>query len=292
MTLPPRLTDRNALARNRRRVAIAAGTPGHETALFLHADAADELQERLLEVNRTFTAPALITAFPEIWSPALPGAKVVSDEEVLDLDAAAHDLVVHALCLHWANDPVGQIVQAARALRPDGLFVAVLFGGQTLAELRAVLAEAEIAVSGGISPRVLPMGEIRELGALLQRSGLALPVADAVSRKVTYSDPLRLMADLRAMGEANALDARLRRFTRRAVLAEAVRRYTETYAEPDGRIRASFDMVWLTGWKPHESQQKPLRPGSAVHRLAEALQTQEQSAGEAAGTGPGKDPQA
>ncbi|MBD3785974.1 MAG: SAM-dependent methyltransferase [Sphingomonadales bacterium] len=276
MTTPPQLTDREALLRHRAR-ARAAGP-----ALFLHEDAALELEERLNEVNKSFTAPALITDFPDPWLRVLPGAKVVSDEPVLDLEPDAHDLVVHAFCLHWAEDPVGQIVQAARALKPDGLFLAVLFGGQTLHELRAALAEAEAAVSGGLSPRVLPMGEIRDLGALLQRGGFALPVADAVTRKVSYADPLRLMADLRAMGQGNALAARLRRFTPRAVIAEAIARYATAFAEPGGRVRATFEMVWLTGWKPHESQQKPLRPGSAQHRLAEALGAAELPAGEKA----------
>jgi len=276
MTTPPQLTDREALLRQRAR-ARAAGP-----ALFLHEDAAIELEERLNEVNKTFTAPALITDFPEPWLPVLPGARVVADTELLDLEPEAHDLIVHAFCLHWAADPVGQMVQAARALKPDGLFIAVMFGGQTLAELRAALAEAEIAVTGGLSPRVLPMGEIRDLGALLQRAGFALPVADAVTRKVTYGDPLRLLSDLRAMGQGNALAARVRHFTRRAVIAEALARYAAGFAEPDGRIRATFDMVWLTGWKPHDSQQKPLRPGSATHRLAEALGTFELPSGEKA----------
>lgn len=275
MSTPPRLTDRAALERNRRR-ALATGAP----ELFLHEDAAIELEERLNEVNRRFTNPALVTNFPAPWQKVLPEAKCVADTEMLDLEPGAHDLVVHALCLHWANDPVGQIVQAARALKPDGLFIAVLFGGQTLAELRAALAEAEIAVTGGLSPRVLPMGEIRDLGALLQRAGLALPVADAVSRKVTYETPLRLLADLRAMGETNALAERRRSFTPRAVITQALARYSEAFSEPDGRVRATFDMVWLTGWKPHDSQQKPLRPGSAAHSLAEALGTRELPAGQ------------
>ncbi|MFP1643624.1 methyltransferase domain-containing protein [Pontitalea aquivivens] len=277
MTTPPLLTDRSALDRNRARARRSG------PALFLHDDAAAELEERLNEVNRTFTAPAVVTAFPDPWRETLPAARIVADDEVLDLAPGAHDLVVHALALHWANDPVGQIVQAARALRPDGLFIAVMFGGQTLAELRAALAEAEVAVTGGLSPRVLPMGEIRDLGALLQRAGLALPVADSVLRRVSYADPFRLMADLRAMGEANALTGRRRTLTPRAVFAQAARRYAAAYAEPGGRVRASFDMVWLTGWKPHESQQKPLRPGSAAARLADALGAAEQSAGDKAG---------
>ena len=265
MTNSPRLTDRTALLRHRAR----ACTLGPE--LFLHEDAAVELQERLNEVNRTFTSPALVTNFSQPWAEILPGAKVVADEDLLDLTPGAHDLVVHAMCLHWAEDPVGQIVQCARALQPDGLFIAVLFGGQTLSELRAVLAETEVEVTGGLSPRILPMGEIRDLGALLQRAGLALPVADSVLRRVRYGDPLKLLHDLRAMGETNALGARRRQFTPRAVLLQALARYAEHFADAEGRVRASFDMVWLTGWKPHESQQKPLRPGSAACSLTEVL---------------------
>ncbi|MFC7702690.1 methyltransferase domain-containing protein [Plastorhodobacter daqingensis] len=270
MNRPPDLADRTALARHRSRVAAAP-------ALFLHEEAALDLQERLNEVNRRFTAPALVTHFPRPWQAVLPDATIVADEDVLALREGAHDLVVHAMCLHWANDPVGQLVQCRRALRPDGLFLAVLFGGQTLAELRAALAEAEARVSGGISPRVLPMAEIRDLGALLQRAGFALPVADSSLRTVTYADPLRFMHDLRAMGETNALAQRLRRPTRRAVLAEAARIYAENYPAGDdpSRIRASFEMVFLTGWAPHDSQQKPLRPGSAVKSLAEALRSPE-----------------
>jgi SAM-dependent methyltransferase len=177
----------------------------------------------------------VVTAFPDLWQQRLPQARIVADDEVLDLTPGAHDLVIHALCLHWANDPVGQLVQCRRALRPDGLFLGVLFGGQTLAELRACLAQAEAAVTGGLSPRVLPMGEIRDLGGLLQRAGFALPVADAATRTVTYADPLRLMADLRAMGEGNALSQRLRRPTRRAVFAQAAELYAQTHA---GRGRA------------------------------------------------------
>ncbi|MBC7147637.1 MAG: methyltransferase domain-containing protein [Thioclava marina] len=276
MDTPPLLTDREALIRHRQRAARAP-------ELFLHEDAAAELDERLQEVNRTFTAPALIAAFPEPWLEILPNAKVVSDDEVLDLEEGAHDLVVHGMGLHWANDPVGQMVQAARALKPDGLFLGVMFGGQTLTELRAALAQAEAAITGGLSPRVLPMGEIRDLGALIQRAGFALPVADAVTRKVTYETPLRLLSDLRAMGETNALASRNRRFLRRDVLVEALRLYFETYQETDGRVRATFETVWLTGWKPHPDQPKPLRPGSAAQRLADVLGTMELPTGQKPG---------
>ena len=184
--------------------------------------------------------------------------------------------MIHALCLHWANDPVGQLVQCRRALRPDGLFLGVLFGGQTLAELRACLAESEVSVTGGLSPRVLPMAEIRDLGGLLQRAGFALPVADSATRTVTYADAGRLMTDLRAMGEANALEGRLRRPTRRGVFAQAAMRYAAGFPAPEGRIRATFEMIFLTGWAPDDSQPKPLRPGSAARRLADALGSAEQ----------------
>ncbi|TMV94224.1 SAM-dependent methyltransferase [Thioclava sp. BHET1] len=276
MDTPPLLTDRAALMRQRARAARAP-------EMFLHEDASVELDERLQEVKRTFTSPALIAAFPDPWRAVLPGAKCVLDTDILDLEPGAHDLVVHAMGLHWANDPVGQMVQAAQALKPDGLFLGVMFGGQTLNELRAALAQAEASITGGLSARVLPMGEIRDLGALLGRAGFALPVADTVTRKVTYETPLRLLSDLRAMGETNALTARPRHFSRRDVMAEALRIYSEAYREADGRVRATFEMVWLTGWKPHAGQQKPLRPGSAAHRLADALGTFEIPAGDKPG---------
>jgi hypothetical protein len=179
------------------------------------------------------------------------------------------------MSMHWANDPIGQIVQSRHALKPDGLFLGAMFGGQTLHELRSVLAEAESRVTGGLSPRVAPMAEIRDLGALLQRSGMALPVADAMPLNVTYEDAWALMRDLRAMGEANALSQRLRKPTRRAVFAEATKLYAEHFSDADGRIRATFEVIFLTGWAPDESQQKPLRPGSATARLADALGAKE-----------------
>lgn len=266
MQTPPRLTDRAALLRNRARALRAP-------ALFLHDEVSTEVDERLAEVNRTFTAPAVVSGFPHLWQ--RDGWNVVADEDILALEPATHDLVIHALALHWANDPVGQLVQCRHALQPDGLFMGFLFGGQTLAELRACLAQAEAEVTGGLSPRVLPMGEIRDLGGLLQRAGFALPVADSFTKRVEYRDPLHLMGDLRAMGEANALDARLRRPTRRAVMARAVQLYAENHATPQGRIPATFEIVALTGWAPDISQQKPLRPGSAAQRLADALGTAE-----------------
>ena len=263
MQTPPLLTDISALARNRRRA----------TAFFLHELAADEVHERLTEVNRTFTAAKVITPFPHLWSNMLGCAP----DDILDLQPGALDLVVHGLSLHWANDPVGQLVQCRRALQPDGLFVGVMLGGQTLHELRTALAQAEAEVSGGLSPRVMPMGEIRALGALLQRAGFALPVADSFTKTVIYRDIFHLMQDLRSMGEGNALAARLRRPTSRAVFAKAAEIYRRGFGVPDGRIRATFEFIVLTGWAPDDSQPKPMRPGSAASRLADALGAPEMS---------------
>jgi SAM-dependent methyltransferase len=266
MKAPPILTDQTALARHRARARSLAEGP----ALFLHDAVLDEIQERLSEVNKAFTSPAIVTGWPEVWSGGF-GSTVCDDADLLALQPGAHDLVIDALTLHWANDPVGRLVQARRALRPDGLLIAALFGGQTLHELRASLAEAEARVSGGLSPRVAPMAEIRDLGALLQRAGFALPVADSMSLTVSYETPWHLMRDLRAMGETNALANRLRRSTSRAVLNEAARIYAENFPHEGGRIAATFEIILLTGWAPDERQQKPLRSGSAAQRLADAL---------------------
>lgn len=257
---PPLMTDRTALALHRARA----------TEMFLQDEVMAEVQERLTEVNRTFTAPVVVTGFPGLWH----DFPCIADDDTLSLTPGAQDLVIHALALHWANDPVGQLVQCRRALRPDGLFMALMFGGQTLHELRACLAEAEAEVTGGLSPRVLPMGEIRDLGGLLHRAGFALPVADGFTKTVLYRGAFHLMHDLRAMGEGNALHARLRHPTRRGVLVRAAEIYTARFGQPDGRIPATFEIICLTGWAPHESQQKPLRPGSAVTRLADALRVE------------------
>lgn len=263
----PALTDRSALLRQRHR-AIRQGF-----ADVLHRLAVEEIQDRLAEVNRRFTAPAVVTGFPDLWAQSFPDARIVPDDSVLDLQPAAHDLVIHAMALHWADDPVGQMVQCARALRPDGLFIAVCLGGQTLHELRAALAQAEVDLTGGLSPRVLPMGDIRDMGALIGRAGLALPVADLVPQKASYRDLFHLAHDLRAMGEGNAMAARLRRPTGRAVFARAAAIMARHHPDRDdpSRIAATFDLVFLTGWSPSENQPKPLRPGSATTRLEDAL---------------------
>lgn len=263
----PRLTDRAALRRSRAR----AGRIGPVD--FLHRIVADEIEFRRAEVNRSFTDIAIVTGHADFWSQAVPGAKVIPDRPELDLQPGAHDLVIHAMALHWAEDPVGQIAQCARALRPDGLFIAAFPAGRTLHELRDALTRAEAQVLGGLSPRVLPMGEIRDLGALPGRAGLALPVADQISQSVSYRDLFHLAQDLRGMAETNALAARLRHPTRREVLLRAARLYAESHPDPQNpdRIHATFELVFLTGWAPDERQQKPLRPGSAKMSLADAL---------------------
>jgi len=269
MTHATALTDPDTLARNR-----ARATPD---GLFLQEIARDDVQDRLELVNKTFQSPAIVAAFPEIWRGAIPDAFICPDTETLPLAVGGHDVVIHSLGLHWANDPVGQLIQCRRALRPDGLLLAVALGGQTLFELRAALGDAEIAVTGGLSPRVAPMGEVRDLGGLLQRAGLALPVADTVPVRVQYKSMWHLMRDLRAMGEANALAARLRTPTRRAVFERAAEIYAQAYPGDDGGVIATFELILLTGWAPDDSQPKPLRPGSAQTRLAEALRTDETS---------------
>ncbi|WP_341367719.1 methyltransferase domain-containing protein [Yoonia sp. BS5-3] len=266
MTMP-QLTDRIALQRNRARA--------ERNALFLHETVADELQERLIEVNRTFQSIAIVTGFPDFWAEKYPDATIVPDDETLALEPGQHDLVLHTLCLHWANDPVGQLVQARHALKPDGLLLCTFFGGQTLHELRSALAEAEVAISGGLSPRIAPMGEIRDVGGLLQRAGYALPVADSTPLTASYANAFHLMHDLRKMGENNALDDRIKHATARNMLTEAACIYAANFRNDDGRVNATFEIITLTGWAPSENQPQALRPGSATTRLADALNTSE-----------------
>ncbi len=211
--------------------------------------------------------------------------RVVADVEALPFAAGALDLVVSAFALQSVNDLPGVLIQIRRALMPDGLFLAALLGGDTLAELRESFAVAESELTGGASPRVAPFPDLRDMGALLQRAGFALPVADVDRVVVRYPSPLGLMADLRRMGATNPLVERRRVPLRRAILARMMEVYADRFRDPDGRIRASFDIVWLSGWAPHESQQQPLQPGSAKARLADALGTREISAGEKPGRG-------
>ncbi len=269
MPTPPLLFDRDLLTTRRARAT--------ERGDFLHREAAALVKDRLNEVNKPFQDGVVIGPQADLWKDLLGlPLQSVPDTDILNLSETSHDLVIHALALHWANDPVGQLVQMRRALKPDGLALAVLFGGQTLHELRTAFAEAETEIEGGLSPRVAPMGEIRDLGALVQRAGLALPVADSVEIPVSYETPIHLMQDLRAMGETNIMLSRRRTPLRRATLLRACEIYAQNYTV-NGRIEATFDLIFLTGWAPHESQQKPLRPGSAQTRLADFLGTEEKN---------------
>src|SRR5258708_11211675 len=297
MSGTPIIFDR-PLLRGRRRRARALGA---ET--FLIDRVAADLAERLGAVLRQFeiavdlgtptdavraaftgltSIGTLIAANPDVTAQDAPA--VAADEEALPFRDGSLDLVVSALALQFVNDLPGALVQIRRALKPDGLLLAAMIGGDSLSELRAAFAQAESEVEGGASPRVAPLADLRDIGALLQRAGFALPVTDIDRVIVRYSSPLALMHDLRRMGATNALTERRRTPLRRATLRRLFEIYAERFADPDGRIRATFEIVWLSGWAPHESQQKPLRPGSAKTRLADALRTTEISTGEKAGS--------
>jgi SAM-dependent methyltransferase len=288
--------DRALLAQRRRRAAALG------PATFLIDRVAEDMAERLSAVRRSFDVAvdlgtptdAVRRAILEAGAvrrivAATPSAAtrddertaiVVADEERVPFRDASLDLVVSALALQFVNDLPGALVQIRRALKPDGLFLAALIGGDTLTELRQAFAAAEAEVEGGASPRVAPFADVRSLGALLQRAGFALPVTDVDRVSARYDSPLRLMHDLRRMGATNVLAERRRAGLRRRTLTRLVEIYAERFADPNGRVRASFDIVWLSGWAPHESQQQPLQPGSARMRLADALGTRELSAGE------------
>jgi SAM-dependent methyltransferase len=270
----PRIFDSHAQALRRARAARLTGER------FLLTEALGGIAARLAPVNRTFAkaldleghAAALVPGAE--WRRGSIGADGRLESE------SGFDLAVSILSLHGLNDLPGALAQIRRALRPDGLFLAAMFGGATLTELREAFAAGEIATLGGISPRVAPMADVRELGALLQRAGYALPLADVERTTVRYRDFPTLVRDLRLHGETNALVGR--RTLTRATLAAALSHYAEHHAAPDGRLLATFEMVYLMGWAPHESQPKPLKPGSARTRLAAALGTTEHSAGDKA----------
>ncbi len=271
-------------------------------ATFLLDRVADDLADRLAAVLRRFefaldlgtpgeaVGAALVRAGSVgtvVRAAPVPGARsppfVIADEEALPFREAAFDLAVSALALQFVNDLPGALVQIRRALKPDGLFLAALLGGETLTELRQSFAAAESDVEGGASPRVAPFADLRDLGALLQRAGFALPVTDADRVTVRYDSAFALMHDLRRMGATSALADRRRLPLRRATLMRVAEIYAERFSDNDGRIRATFEVLWLSGWAPHPSQQRPLKPGSAKARLADALGAREISTGEKAG---------
>jgi SAM-dependent methyltransferase len=265
---------------------------------FLAEQVAQDLAERLRAVVRTFPMAVDLGSPGDVVQRALARESalgrvvsvkasagevtgtVVAEEELLPFADASIDLAVSVLALHTVNDLPGTLVQIRRALKPDGLFLAALLGGDTLTELRQCFAQAEVEITGGVSPHVVPFGDVRELGALLQRAGFALPVADVDRVTVRYSSVFNLMHDLRGMGATNVLIERRRQPLRRTTLLRMAQLYAERFADPDGKLRATFDIVWLSGWAPHPSQQQPLRPGSARTRLADALGVVELPAGD------------
>jgi SAM-dependent methyltransferase len=301
MTEGPMIFDR-ALIRRRQRRAAALGP-----ATFLLDRVADDLAERLQIVLRQFDVALDLGTPGEAVRTALVGLRsistivatsaipdlavrthqterlVVADEEALPFRDASLDLVVSALALQFVNDLPGALLQIRRALKPDGLFLAALLGGESLTELRQAFAAAERDIEGGVSPHVAPFADLRDLGALLQRAGFALPVTDTDHLIVRYNTVFGLTHDLRRMGATNALLDRRRAPLKRATLMRMAEIYAQRFADADGRVRATFEIVWLSGWAPHPRQQQPLKPGSASTRLADALGTPEISAGEKAG---------
>ncbi|NQE64645.1 methyltransferase domain-containing protein [Caulobacter sp. RHG1] len=303
MTASPLLFDRTL---HRQRLDRAA--PDYASADFLKARAAQDVVMRLETILRRFPVAVDLGSRNGSFSKALadsdaaanidvlfetdlsakmlagrPGLRVAADEERLPFGDDTLDLVVSTLALHWTNDLVGALIQVRRALRPDGLFIGAMFGGATLTELRQCLLAAEAEVSDGAAMRVSPFADASDAAALLQRAGFALPVADVDRVKVRYAHPIKLLQDLRAMGETSVLLDRSKKPLPRKVLLRALELYVERFAEADGRVPATFEIVAVTGWAPHDSQQKPLRPGSAKMRLADALGTTEQSTGEKPG---------
>lgn len=259
------LFDTHTLAHNRARAARLAGD--HD---FLRAEVADRLADRLVDINRSFEARLDIGGDFARFEGCPAKIAPISDSP-LEAAENSFDLVISNLCLHWVNDLPGLLVQANRTLRPDGLFMAALLGGETLHELGHSLLAAEAEITGGARQRVIPFADVRDLGSLLQRAGFALPVTDMDTITVTYEHPLKLMHELKGMGEANALRSRSRNFLRRDVLMRACEIYQAKFGMANGRVPATFQVMYMTGWHPHESQQKPLKPGSGKVNLADAL---------------------
>ncbi|HEX2448554.1 MAG TPA: methyltransferase domain-containing protein [Methyloceanibacter sp.] len=291
------LFDRNLLRARRARFAHEI-----EAREFLLAHVAREIAERVELMLRPFPLALDLGAYhgllgrrvaelPSVvatiyaesvyeFAALCPRPALVCDEDLLPFREPSFNLIVSGLALHRVNDLPGALIQIRRALQPDGLFMAALLGARALLELRQALIEAEAEIEGGASPRISPFGDVRDYGALLQRAGFALPVADSETLTVVYASPREVMQEVRALGGGNVLLARSRAPLSRKTLARAEEIYRERHATPDGRVRASFEIVYLSGWGPDESQQKPLKPGSAARRLADALGTIEQPAGD------------
>jgi len=278
---PHQIFDRSAYRRRRTRKCSS------DSDQFLVREAAEQLSARLASINRSFTSALdlnsrkqsfeILRDAAQQWtrSGSDAPADVAADDELLPFRDASFDLLTSVLSLHAVNDLPGTLVQFRRVLKPDGVFMAALFGGDTLHELRLAFTAAEAAALGGASPRVAPFADVRDLGGLLQRAGFALPVADIERTTVRYREPMRLIADLRALGETNVLIQRRPNFLTRRLLAEMISEYVQLFSDDQHRITATFDIVYLIGWAPDESQPKPLRPGSAKTRLADVLKPRE-----------------
>jgi SAM-dependent methyltransferase len=294
---PLLIFDRSLLRARRERAARA-----WDRTSFLKREIAERLVDRLGDVRRTFPLALDLGSHGDEIARALAGRPnvgtlvrsdlglafasraagpaIVADEEALPFAAGSFDLVLSAMSLHWVNDLPGTLIQISRALRPDGLFLGAMLGGGTLWQLRQALAAAESEIEGGLSPRVSPFASLGDAAGLLQRAGFALPVADSETIDVEYENALALMRELGAMGESNLVGERRRGFSRRSTLLRAAEIYGERFTAPSGRIVASFEVLFLHGWSPHASQPKPLKPGTAAHRLADALGVTEMSAGD------------
>jgi len=264
---PARIFDTARMLANRARGQLMEGDYD-----FLRAEIADRMQDRIQDVNRPFENILDVGDDLIRFTPRKKQADITAlSDTALELAQGHYGLIVSNLVMHWVNDLPGLLIQLNKALKPDGLLLASMFGGETLRELRHALLSAESEITGGANARIIPFADVKALGGLLQRAGFALPVADTDTITVTYDHPLKLMQDLRGMGETNALLARSKNPLRRSILQRACEIYHEIYGMPDGRIPATFQVMYLTGWHPHESQQQPLKPGSANMRLADAL---------------------
>jgi SAM-dependent methyltransferase len=251
---------------------------GGRSAFFLHEWALQSLLTRLGDVRRNFECGLLLSPVQHDIShekiDTVSWYDSLSGDEILTPPRQDYDLILANFCLHHFNDLPGLLIQIRRHIKPDGLMLAAMPGGETLHELRAVLHEAEIETQSGISPRIHPTADLQQMAGLMQRSGLALPVVDSDIVTVTYDTAFHLMHDLRAMGEGNSLTHRHRKFPSKSLFQRAAALYKDKYSDPDGRIRASFEIMFLTGWAPHENQPKPLPRGSATHLLADILEKQ------------------
>ena len=262
------IIDKEALVRSRMR--------SDKEDNFLQKLAVQEIKDRLKFIKKRFEKILIICGNPFYWQEAFHGAEFIADDEILAFPQKGYDLVIHGMSLHYANDPIGQLVQCRSIMKEGGLLLGIFLGGQTLNELRDSIASAEIELTGGISPRVLPMIDIRDAGSFLMRAGFALPVADISVNMVDYGKPLDLFYDLRKMGETNVQKHRLKKFSHRKLFSLASDKYIDSQNSENKSVKATFEFITITGWVPSQDIPKPLKPGSATMRLADALKAKEE----------------